>query len=171
MNLSNKFPITLIAINFALVIIFVTAWAIPMAVSARSTRNHISLQQRHYAAVSQLNAGYQYLLQELEILSQHRQLLTHNEAMHTLSDISHLASRNNLREISLAIGEATGFDTLALGRAMELNVRMENEGLYTDILNFLYEIENTPAIISHTAIVWEDGALARINLDLSLFFQ
>jgi len=160
-----------IAINLTFIVIFVAAWVIPTAAYARSTRNHISRQQRHYAALSLLNANYQYNLQELETLSQHRQLLTYSEAMHALAGISRLATQNNLYEISLAIGEATSFDSLALGRAMQLNMRMENEGRHTDALNFLYEIENTHAIISNAAIVWEDSALARINLELSLFFQ
>jgi len=166
----NKTLLAVIAANFILITAVAAIWVVPTAVSAYRTNRNIALQQRQYTALARLDADYQYLLHEIETLSHQQQLLTHDEVMQTLVDISHLAAQNNLHEISFNVGEAMGFDSRVLERAKEINLRVENAGFENDILQFLYEIENTPAIITSGAIVWDGGSQARINLQLSLFF-
>jgi len=167
----NKLWLLFVAANLVFIVAIAAVFVVPVANSARNTRSHIAWQQRQYTALTTLNAAHPYLLQEYEALNNQRKLLTYDEVMHALSHISHLTAQHNLRELSFTASEPVAFDSQALERAMHISVRLESEGYYYNVIKFLHEIENTPAIIFHTAIVWENDTRARISLELSLFFQ
>jgi len=166
----NKYLIVFALFNIAIFILAGFILIAPVAGSLQSGRDSVRLQERRYSAERRLLAEYEDNLHELEEIRAERSVLEYSEMLPSLAEISMLsiAHRLNNSEFSASEISESMIGTVEISRLYEMRVRIECEGDFFDLLEFLREFSDGPGNARMFSIfdIMEENA--RLRLELSL---
>jgi len=165
-TVDNRQILVFAAANILLIIVAAVFWLLPMMRDINHLRSHVQLQESQYAARARHHAAYADNLRELEMLYAKPRLMTYDERAAALREVNQVVARNSLHRLGFSANRAAGFYSHRLGQVDTLRINAESE--VTDVLRFLYALENTPAHILSLGIDWDEYPLATINVDMSL---
>ena len=154
------------AVNILLIIVVALFWLLPMTQDINHLRNHVRLQENQYAARARHHAAYAEHLRELDMLYAKPRLMTYDERAAALREVNQVVARNSLHRLGFSANRAAGFYSHRFRQVDEFRINAESE--VSDVLRFLYALENTPAHILSLGIDWDGYSQATINVDMSL---
>lgn len=166
----NKKELIIFALlNVALIALAVVFWIVPAVGSLRSGREGVRLLESEYMAQRVLLEKHEDNLREIEETTRVRRILTYEEMLPALAEISTLGKAYGLNKLEFTAFEidANMVDVAGISRILEMRVRAEYEGELGNTLDFLRNFAATYGNVRSFSVIIKENV--RLNLEFSLF--